>query len=749
MYRSGIIGVLSFVLAMVLLQGAAHADILNGSVELLTQNGDSKTTDATGLTTDAKFRSLLQRYNLQFNSLLAPQVNLRAGLRAEKQISNNDGDNGNFRSTTTLLIPSVALTLANPFFTAGAGYEVRDETDESGGTSTRTFRDTTNTFLGFRPEGLPTLDLLYVGTKWYDRDHKTLDRDENMIQLGSTYKPVKSVQLNYSAVDDDLRDHLTLSDTRSLTQNARVGYTDRFFDDRWYLASDYNVSRQDAELTIGSVSGTIRLQLFPIAGLSSINDTPQLGALSVNAALIDGNLTVSSGINIGQLPSQTGDIRQRNIGLDFGTQTAVSTLYVWVDRPLPSVVANSFSWDVYYSPDNQNWFLAQTVAPANFGQFDNRFEISFAGVTARYVKVVTRPLSVAVVPPLGFDVSNIFITEVQAFLDQPVVQAPGKKIKTVVQADAVDLNSRFHIIRTDRHSLLYDLYYRGSRFESAGQPAATASTLTNALNAYEKFSRVFSGSAKIMMENDTFPNKSKETYTDTEASLMAAWNSLRKLGHALTVTAKQETWKSLDQTRDTGTASLTNTAEVYQGVTAYLSVIKNLVSTETGSASGRGDDTLASLGTDITPHRALTINMSYSWQESIQQGSATSVSVLGATGRRTKSTFASAAYNPFSSLYLFGTIQRTEETGKPTITSTSLNGSWATQVTGGALEFRLIYTETSDSVDNSKTRTYGPYAKYRMNIRASLEAAYLISTIESNSGKTDSNTLNTTFRWLF
>jgi hypothetical protein len=557
------------------------------------------------------------------------------------------------------------------------------------------------------------------------------------------------VQLNYSVVNDDLKDHLTKSDTESLTQSARVGYTDRFFDDRWYLASDLNVSRQDAEFTRGAVGASIRVQLSPVAGLSSINDTPQLGALTANAALIDGNLTASSGINIGQLPSQTGDIRQRNVGLDFGIQTAVSTLYVWVDRPLPSVVANSFSWDIYYSPDNQNWFLVQTVAPANFGQFDNRFEISFVGVSARYVKVVTRPLSIAVVPPLGFDVSNIFITEVQAFIDQPVVQTPGTTTKTVFQSDAVNLNSRFHLIRSDRHSLIYDLYYRGQQFETTGQPSTTSTTLTNALTAYERFSRVFSGSAKVMAENDEFPNKSKETYTDAEASLMAAGNSLRKLAHVLTLTAKQETWKSLDQTRDSGTASLTNTAEVYAGINAFLSIIKNLVTTETGSASGRGEDTLISLGADIIPHRALTINMSYGWQESTQQGGSTSASVLGATGRRTQNSYISAAYNPFSSLYLFGTFQRTEETGKPTVTSTSLNGSLSTQVTGGALEFRLIYSETEESVSNLKTRTYGPYAKYRMNIRASLEATYLISTIESNTGKTVSNTLNTTFRWLF
>ncbi len=163
------------------------------------------------------------------------------------------------------------------------------------------------------------------------------------------------------------------------------------------------------------ITVTAPIQLVPFAGLAGINDTSHLGALTANSALIDGNLTVSSGINIGQAPSLSGDFRQRNMGLDFGVQTTVSTIYVWVDRPLPPVVVNSFSWDIYTSPDNQNWFFAQTVFPAYFSQFANRFEISFSTVSARYVKVVTRPLAIAVIPPPGFDVSNIFITEVQAF----------------------------------------------------------------------------------------------------------------------------------------------------------------------------------------------------------------------------------------------------------------------------------------------------------------------------------------------
>jgi hypothetical protein len=747
--RKAIIQLLFFSLALVLLHRAAHAEILSGTAELFTQDGHTKTTDATGLTTEDRSRTFLQRYNLGFYSLLYPQVNFRAGLRVEDRVFNSDGDSGNFKATDTLLVPSVAITLTNPFVHAGAGYEKRDEQVTSGGLSTRNFRDTTNANLGFKPEGLPTLDLMYVNTRYYDRDHKTTDRDEDFYQLSTMYQPVRSLQLSYSAIFDKFQDRLKLSNTDSVIQNARVGYNDRFFNDRWMLTADVNATRQDAEFTSEAIGGTVRVQLLPVAGLAGINDTPQLGALSTNTALIDGNITVSSGINIGQLPSQTGDIRQRNLGLDFGVQNTVSTLYVWVDRPLPAVVANSFSWDIYTSPDNQNWFFVQTVFPANFGQFDNRFEISFSAVSARYVKVVTRPLSVAVAPPPGFDVSNIFITEIQAFFDQPVVQTPGAKSKTVIETNAIDLNSRLNIIRSERHSLLYDLYYRRSWFESTGQPPQSPSTLTNALIAYEKFSRVFSGSAKVMVENDEFANKSSETYTDAEASLMAAWNSLRKLAHAFTVTGKRETWKTLDQTRDTAIVSLTNNAEVYAGINAYLNAVKDFVTTETGTASGSGTNTVLAVGADIIPHRSLTLNTSYSWQESIQEGSATSVSVLGTTGRRTQNIFASGSYNPVSSLYLFGSVQRTYETGKPSVESTSFSGSWSSQVTGGALEFRLIYTENEESVSDTRTRTYGPYVKYRMNIRASLEVSYLISTIKSNIEKTDSDTLNTTFRLYF
>ena len=751
MVRKRVIGLLFLPLAVLLLQGSASAELLSGSVEWFTQNGDSKTTDVSGLTTDVKTRTFLQRYMVNVNIQPTPKLFLQGGVWVEDQTANSESNASSTKLERTLLMPAVTLRLADPFVNAGVGYDRRDEMLESGGLVTRMYRDSSHAHLGLRPEGLPTLDLQYVATSRYDRDHKTLDLDEDVFQLSSMYRPVKSVQINYAASLSDQQDHLTASDTKSLTQTARVGYVDRFFDDRWLLAAHYYLTAQDIDSRRGTtVGGGVRVQLFPVVGLSSINDAPQLGALTPNPALINGDLLTSSGVNIGQALSLGGDVQRRNVGVDFGIQTAVSTLYVWVDRPLPAVVANSFLWDVYTSPDNLNWFLAQTVFPANFGQFDNRFEISFSAVSARYVKVVTRPLSVAVPPPPGFDVSNIFITEVQAFLDQTVfVQAPGTTVHTSQNSNNADVNSRIDIIRSERHSLFYDFYYRSDRFEVNDRSPQTDSMMTNALIASERFSRVFSGSAKVMRQQDEVARMRTETYTDTEASLLAAWNSLRKLGHTLAVTAKRENWEKRDTTRDTGTASLTNTAEVYPGVNAYLGAIKNLTSTETGTATGRGDETQLTAGADIVPHPSLTLNVSYAWSASDQTVVGATTAALGSANRRTQNSFASAAYNPFSALYLYGTVQRTEETGKPTVTYTTFSGSWSSQITGGALELRLIYSENANTQGDTRTRTYGPYARYRMNIRASLEMVYLISMTESPVDRVDSRTLNTTFKMFF
>ena len=126
-----------------------------------------------------------------------------------------------------------------------------------------------------------------------------------------------------------------------------------------------------------------------------------------------------------------GDTQLRNMGLDFLVATEINTLYVWVDRDVAQV-ADAFSWRIYTSDDDPrtatDWTLRQTVSPAIYSPTFNRFEIRFANVNARYVKVVTGPLSPAV--PIRFRFPTILVTELQAEIRRPASEVAGKQTTT-------------------------------------------------------------------------------------------------------------------------------------------------------------------------------------------------------------------------------------------------------------------------------------------------------------------------------
>jgi hypothetical protein len=729
---------LFLLLMLLLLRGIARADDFSGSAELFEQVARTRNVDSDGLATVSKSTFFFQRYRLEYNRPVLPQVFLQAGMRVEKQDLQTDTEGNKSKLTSTVLMPYAGLTFANPFVRAGVSYDVRDEKVESGGTSVRTIRETNNAFLGLRPEGLPTLDLLYTDQKRHDADRTSIDLEDRQYTLTSAYRPVRTVQLSYTATYDDNEQHITQTETKSLAQSGRVSYGDRFFDDRMAFGTNYIVTRQDTQFTRATATGTVQAQLFPLAGLSAINDTPIIGVLAANPALIDGNLVAGSGLNIGQTPSLSGDIKKRNAGLDFGLPSDVNTLFVWVDRQLPSAVANSFIWEIYVSQDNQNWSLHQTVFPAVFGLLDNRFEIAFIPVTTRYIMAVTRPLSVAVVPPPGVDVSSIFITELQAFNDRPFVLAAGTSAKTALNSESIDANTRVNILRMDRHTVLYDLYYIERVATGTGQPLTRVSTLTNALTANEKFNRVLSGDARVLRQDDETPVGPLTTY-NYSAALTAAMNSLPKLSHVAVLSGRREEIVQSSTTRDTGSLSLTNTAEVYPGINAFLGGTENLVSTTTDTEQSRVQSTVVSFGTQIIPHRTMTINLNYDWTETEQQGE---IFVLTAPTTRRKSTLASVAYTPFSSLYLFGSIQRVEETGRPGITAGIFTGSWSAQRTGGALELRFGYSENFETETRTRTRNYGPSARWKINARTFLDVAYTVASIDTPLNKSETTALN-------
>jgi hypothetical protein len=252
-----------------------------------------------------------------------------------------------------------------------------------------------------------------------------------------------------------------------------------------------------------------------------------------------------------------------------------------------------------------------------------------------------------------------------------------------------------------------------------------------------------------MRQYDELADGHTLTYDDYEASLLAAMNSLPKLSHLAIVSGKREYLVERKTTKDTGTFSLTNTAEVYPGISAYLGAIENLISTTTDSLVRHNESTTLSFGTEIVPRKSLTVTFNYDWTETRLGGSGESDALSAVYRSRRQSLFASVAYNPYSSLYLYGSIVRVDETARPGFTNGYISGSWSAQQTGGALELRISYTDNIETDGGTRTRNFGPGARWKINARSILEVTYMIASIDTNRVKTESSALNTTFKMIF
>ena len=148
------------------------------------------------------------------------------------------------------------------------------------------------------------------------------------------------------------------------------------------------------------------------------------------------------------------------MGLDFLVATEINTLFVWVDRDVAQV-ADAFSWRIYTSDDNQNWDLRQTVSPAIYSPTFNRFEIRFTNVNARYVKVVTAPLSPTV--PFASSFPTILVTELQAEIRRPASEVAGKQTSTF-QNGTVD----FRALLLESINLTYEFTYVFTKRDPGG-----------------------------------------------------------------------------------------------------------------------------------------------------------------------------------------------------------------------------------------------------------------------------------------
>jgi len=701
----------------------AWAEGIRFNSDLLYTQSDTRTKlKATGETIDTDFYRFDQRYNLGLSKRFFPSLNFETGVIYEFNQLWSETEGNDIDIDEEILRPFVELNLDNPLYNAGVSFRKRKREEKiTNLPKTRADRDEMSGSVGMTPGGFyPTWNLRYTRVNTYD-DPETIDQTEDTLLLDSSWRPLESLNLDYTYTRVDNEERILDFETLQQTHFGRIGFNHNFLDERLSMSTAYTINYNKFEFS--SDTGSVENPLSRSAGLSSLDNTPEDGpALSLNPALIDGNVIASAGLDIGTNGDQT---QQLNIGLDLGFPQAVDQIRVWVDRQLDTIVANSFSWAVYTSPDNTDlstWTLAATVAPATFPTFDNRFEITFPTVNTRFIKVVTRALSPTV--PGSAQFPNIFVTEMQALVTQTGTNVTNK---SSVTDQNVNFNLRGRI--NARTIANYNLVY-SQQDTDPGDDERTQ--LSNSAYLNHAFNDVFSGNVNGQRTDISFLDEDQTNYT-YGASLRANW--LPTFDQSLTYTGRLE--------EDDGDKAYQNSlylrsnAALYRGWSAFLDL------GYTWEKIFSGEKITSSIirpGTSFQPHPTLDVNVDVSFKRTEQSDAD--------IGPKDETKWdVQVFYTPLSNVSLFAKVNGVNREGDTDLFQQyTLNWS---PFPDGDLQLFFTFNQVLISENNQEQTVVGPGLKWKISRHFTLDATYSWTTDDSDTQKIESNIFNSELKMFF
>jgi hypothetical protein len=198
----------AFVGAQGLLQG------ISGSLEFDYSSISTKLTDSLGNTSKTESKSYNPRFTLNIDTRIYPNLRLHAGGQAEVNGSDFTTDGLDTKTTVTRFRPYVDLTLENPLYKVGVGYNRREEETKTRGFPAVTLiNEEYYNVLGWRPDGLPSIDMQIRRTKNFDEEELVRDVTEDYYNLRSRYR-YQGLQLYYDGTLINTKEDLVDLDVR-------------------------------------------------------------------------------------------------------------------------------------------------------------------------------------------------------------------------------------------------------------------------------------------------------------------------------------------------------------------------------------------------------------------------------------------------------------------------------------------------------------------------------------------------------
>jgi hypothetical protein len=723
-----LVGRLALGVAAILAPAAipAGAQTASGYVELVATSNDVETEDRrTGQRSEGEGSSFQQRYGLDLAWTLYPNFSVRAGGLFDRADASAEGDFGSGDARLTRIRPYLNARLRSAIFSAFLEFYRTEVEQKTGMIANRDIQDSYQATLGWRPVDLPSLMIRLIRTDDFDENRRFRDTTSEFFDLTSEYQPVDELQLYYRGQLQEFNDNLLDNNTERTFHSGRVTYGDAWWDSRVRFDAEYLVDYR-ATQTTSSGSGDIFSPLFPIGGLSENSDMPTDVILLPNPALIDSNVAVSAGIDLG-LPGSGGDIRLRNIGLDFGSPVTLNTLFLTVDRDLDPAIAAWYTWAIYVSDDNVIWSEQNPNAQAVFGPFVPRFEIGFADLTTRYVKVVTSPLDASA--PGASNFPDVFVTELGAAQRTPAADVQGKRLSATSQLLSSSLRTRI----LESPALTHELV--GS-YRDAGTSARATYDLSNGLSLRHTWNEVYSVTARLAHQRSQQQSEEQDGWVYT-ASLRA--NPLPTLQNTLVFSGR--TLNVDGDSSDSQSIFLYSNAELYEGINANLGVGASTLDRDNGESV---DNTRLNAQVTLAPHRTVSFNLTFQDRRSKRSGGTLPAERVDTLRRRE----ASVSYRPLNTLYFFFSYRQEGGFAGGDRFLRSYSASWS-PFPGGALQFIFGFDERYQSELDTLSRFITPRIRWNMTNRWYWELAYQESTFDSDLQLRNDKSWVGTMRYTF
>jgi len=751
------------------LPGPAAADGISGTLEYNYGASQSKSSDASG-STSSKSTSLSERYSLELDKSFTTTIRMSAGANVQTSSGDSETNGLTSHSTSSRISPHIDLGYANGFFSGAAGFSRRIEDSKSNGVSSVTnYADSYSSRLSWMPEDFPNLNLIYSSFDSYDESRLSQDNNSTSLTVSTRYKPLQSLDLNYSGNSTTSTNRLSGFKTDSLTQSVRADYNDIFFKDRIAVSSSYTIATQKSLATNnGASTPSASSSLLPPVLVNSNIDTffftttksfdlstdkPDFSGTNFRISNpLPGDSVVISSLTIPAIPDRT------NLGMKFSLNQSVNIIRLLVSTSTftpnhlftatdNTAVASAFFGKirVFTSSNGSSWTAVPNPPNITFNSFPSAippflptpaFELRLPSpVQANFIKIEIEPVGNILLS--DGQLLKMSITSMELFLqDQNTIIPVGASRSSSQIGGAYNLNLRARL--WDVPTVSFDSGFDLHHTKTDSSQFAYRYALSNGLSIYHVFSQTLSSSARLSRQDDINPAETSHASSNSLSVSLAA-TPLPTLSGTLNYSARQD--KSSTTSKTSQSLNMSNSADLYRGVSLGLNVGGSLSSDNSGKEQR---SMISSLGVNLLPHRSMSINIGVSDQESWAAGGDTKADSKSSYNR---SLDATVTYNPVQAVYLFGTFNIIIQSQQKTQTAQSLGGSWS-PFKDGALQLNVSYREGIQP-DGTKDRTFSNSAHLTIRPGMSLDVSYLIASSVGVAQKSDNQSVSSSFRASF